>query len=254
MTRRIVLPALVLALLFGAWELYADLSGIDGAILPAPHAVASVLYDDRALLWSNLLVTAQEITAGIGVAVLAAFTLSLAIHFSRALRVALLPLLIGSQTVPIVIVAPLLVLWLGFGVLPRLLVVALVCFFPLVVNTLDGLEAVDPDLLKLMRTFDASRVQTFRRVELPAVLPGLFTGAKVAAVYSVIGAVFGEQAGASRGLGYLINIDINQFLVAQAWAAVVVLSLVAVALYVLLSVAERRALPWIFRPKGAISR
>jgi putative hydroxymethylpyrimidine transport system permease protein len=212
--------------------------------------VASVLYDDRGLLWSNFLVTAQEIVLGIVLAAVVALALAIVIHLFLTVRIAVLPLLIASQTLPIVIVAPLLVLWLGFGLLPRLLVIALVCFFPLVITTLDALERVDPELLKLMRTFDSGRFQTFRRVELPAVLPGLFTGAKLAAVFSVIGAVFAEQAGATKGLGYLLNIDINQFLVPQAWAAVVVLSLFAIALYALLAVTERRALPWAFQPKG----
>ena len=144
----------------------------------------------------------------------------------------------------------LLILWLGFTFVPRLLVIALVAFFPLVVTTLDALDAVDPDMLKLMRTFDASRLRTFRHIELPAVLPGLFTGAKLAAVFSVIGAVFAEQAGATHGLGYLLTIAINQFLVPEAWAAVTVLSIFAIALYALLSFLERRLVPWAHQPKG----
>lgn len=245
------LPALLaLAVFLGAWELYVDLGGVDPGILPAPHAVASALYTDRDLLWSNLRTTAGEILAGIAVAVTIAFLLSVAIHLSRTVRRALLPLLIASQTLPIVIVAPLLILWLGFTFVPRLLVIALVAFFPLVVTTLDALDGVDPDLLKLMRTFDASRLRTFRQIELPAVLPGLFTGAKLAAVFSVIGAVFAEQAGATHGLGYLLTIAVNQFLVPEAWAAVTVLSIFAIALYTLLTLLERRVVPWAHQPKG----
>jgi ABC-type nitrate/sulfonate/bicarbonate transport system permease component len=131
-----------------------------------------------------------------------------------------------------------------------LFVIALVAFFPLVITTLDALEAVDPDLLKLMRTFDASRLRTFRQIELPAVLPGLFTGAKLAAVFSVIGAVFAEQAGATHGLGYLLTIAVNQFLVPEAWAAVTVLSLFAIALFALITLVERRAVPWAHHTKG----
>lgn len=248
------LPALLaLAAFLGAWELYVDLGGVDPLVLPPPHAVASALWSDRGLLWSNLKTTAGEILVGIAVAISIAFLLSVAIHFSRTVRRALLPLLIASQTLPIVIVAPLLILWLGFTFVPRLLVIALVAFFPLVVTTLDALESVDPDLIKLMRTFDASRLRTFREVELPAVMPGLFTGAKLAAVFSVIGAVFAEQAGATHGLGYLLTIAVNQFLVPEAWAAVTVLSLFAIALYALFSLAERRLVPWAFQPKGDIT-
>jgi ABC-type nitrate/sulfonate/bicarbonate transport system permease component len=249
------LPALiVLAAFLGAWELYVDLGGVDPLVLPPPHAVASALYTDRGLLWSNLKTTGGEILAGIAVAITIAFVLSVAIHLSRTVRRALLPLLIASQTLPIVIVAPLLILWLGFTFVPRLMVIALVAFFPLVVTTLDALDGVDPDLLKLMRTFDASRLRTFRQIELPAVLPGLFTGAKLAAVFSVIGAVFAEQAGATHGLGYLLTIAINQFLVAEAWAAVALLSIFAIALYTLLTLLERRFVPWAHQPKGEPAR
>jgi ABC-type nitrate/sulfonate/bicarbonate transport system permease component len=212
--------------------------------------VASALYDDRGLLWSNLQTTAGEILAGIAVAGTIAFALSVVIHFSGTARRALLPLLIASQTLPIVIVAPLLILWLGFTFVPRLLVITLVAFFPLVVTTLAAFEAVDPDLIKLMRTFGASRLRTFRLIELPAVLPGVFTGAKLAAVFSIIGAVFAEQAGATHGLGYLLTIAVNQFLVPEAWAAVTVLSLFAIALYVLITLLERRAVPWAHQTKG----
>jgi ABC-type nitrate/sulfonate/bicarbonate transport system permease component len=246
------LPALILLAAFlGAWELYVDLGGVDlSLVLPAPHAVASALFQDRGLLWSNLKTTAGEILAGMALAVSIAFVLSVAIHFFTTVRLSVLPLLIASQTLPIVIIAPLLILWLGFAFVPRLLVIALVAFFPLVVTTLDALQAVDPDLIKLMRTFDASRLRTFRQIELPAVLPGLFTGAKLAAVFSVIGAVFAEQAGATHGLGYLLTIAVSQFLVPEAWAAVTVLSLFAMALYALITLLERRAVPWAHHTKG----
>ncbi len=245
-----MLPAAVIVALLGLWELYVDLGGADPLVLPPPHAVASALYSNRSTLWKNFLVTAQEVVFGIGVAVVAGFALSVAIHLSDVLRRAILPLLIASQAIPIVIVAPLFLLWLGFGIFPKLLVIALVAFFPVVITTLSALETVDPALIKLMRTFDASRWQTLRRVELPAALPGLFTGAKLAAVFSVIGAVFAEQAGSNSGLGYLLTVTEAQLLVPEAFAAVAILSGFAIVLFVLLSVAERRALPWAYQSKG----
>jgi NitT/TauT family transport system permease protein/putative hydroxymethylpyrimidine transport system permease protein len=238
-------PALVvLALLIGAWELYVDLGGVDPLILPAPHAVAKSLYDDRSLLWSNFLVTAREVLLGGLVAVVVGLILAIGIHFSRTLRMALYPLIVASQAVPVVILAPVLALWLGFGIGPKLVVIALVSFFSIVVTTLDGLEGVDPDLIKLMRTFDASRLSTFRHVELPAVLPGVFTGAKIAVAVSVIGAVFAEWNGANSGLGYTLVQSIPQLLAARAVAAVVILSLFAIALFGLLTLVERTAVPW----------
>jgi putative hydroxymethylpyrimidine transport system permease protein len=246
--------ACLLAGLIGIWELYVDLHGATfSLVLPAPHQVAESLYTDRSLLWSNFLVTAKEVLLGIVVATAVGFLLSVAIHFSPTLRRAVYPLLVASQAVPVVILAPVLVLWLGFGLLPKLVVIALVSFFPIVVTTTAGLAAVDPDLLKLMETFDASRLRTFWHVELPAALPGLFTGAKIAAAVSVIGAVFAEWNGANSGLGYVILQSLPQLLAARGMAAVVILSLFAIGLFGLLALAERLILPWAYRPRGDIA-
>jgi putative hydroxymethylpyrimidine transport system permease protein len=246
------LPAVLLLLaLIGIWELYVDLKGstFSQALLPAPHQVLKALYDDRSLLWSNFLVTAKEVLLGILVAAVLGSILAVAIHFSPTLRRATYPLLVGSQAVPVPVLAPMLAFWLGFGLLPKLLVVALVSFFSVTVTTTAALAAVDPDLIKLMRTFDATRVRTFRHVELPAALPGVFTGAKIAVAVSVIGAVLAEYTGSNSGLGYIILVSEPQLLVARAVAAVVVLSLFAIALFWLLGQLERLALPWVYHPR-----
>jgi len=241
--------ALVLALL-GGWELYARLGGVDSFILPAPSEIASALADDRALLWSNFTVTAGEVLLGIAVALAAGLALALALHLSGALRRAVYPLLVASQTIPIVVIAPLLVVWLGYDIGPKLVIVALVCFFPIVVNALDGLARVDPDLLKLMRTFGASRWRTLWSVELPATLPSLFSGAKIAATVAVIGAVLAEQAGSSEGLGHLLLQAIPQLETARAYAAVVLLGALAIGLFLALTALERVTVPWARRPVG----
>jgi putative hydroxymethylpyrimidine transport system permease protein len=247
--------ALVLVLmLLGVWELYVDLGGADPLILPPPHAIAQSLFDDRGLLWSNFLVTAEEVVLGILVAAVAAVVLASVMHFFFTLRRAFWPVLIASQTIPIPMLAPVLILWLGFGILPKLVVIALVSFFSIVVTTLAGFAAVDPDLIKLMRTFDMSRRRVFLSVELPSALPEMFTGAKIAVIVAVIGAVFAEQAGANSGLGYLFEQSIPQLLTARAYAAVVVLSLFAIALFALLTLAERLTVPWAYQPIGDPSR
>ena len=242
--------ALLLLALLGVWELYVDLGGVDPVILPAPHQVAKALYTDRSLLWSNFLITSREVLLGILVAAVAGLTLAIAIHFSQTLRRATYPLLVASQAVPVPIIAPILVFWLGFGILPKLVVIAVVSFFSIVVTTLAGLAAVDPDLIKLMRTFDATRLRTFRHVELPAALPGAFTGTRIAVAVSVIGAVFAEWVGSNSGLGYLILVSNPQLLTARAVAAVVILALFAIALFALLSLAERLAVPWACQSRG----
>lgn len=241
--------AILLAGLIGIWELYVDLHGSGFAlILPPPHKVAQALYDDRALLWSSLLVTAEEVVLGILVATAFGAAFAAAIHFSPTLRRAVYPLLVASQAWPVVVLAPILAFWLGFGLLPKLAVIAIVSFFSIVVATTAALNAVDPDLLKLMRTFDASRLRTFWHVELPSALPGVFTGTKIAVVVSVIGAVFAEYTGSNSGLGYVILVSEPQLLVARALAAVVILSLFAIGLFALLGLLERLTLPWVYAP------
>jgi putative hydroxymethylpyrimidine transport system permease protein len=244
--------AAILLALLGAWELYADLGPVDPLLLPAPHAVAQALADDRALLWSNFTVTAGEVLLGIVVAGLAGFACAVALHLSLALRRSVYPLLVASQTIPIPILAALLVVWLGFDLAPKLVIIGLVSFFPIAVTTLDALARVDVELLKLLRTLDAPRLRVLRHVELPAALPGLFSGAKVAVAVAVIGAVFAEQAGSSSGLGHLVQQAIPQLLTARAYAAVLILSAFAITLFGLLTLVERLALPWTREPRGGV--
>lgn len=244
---RAVLTALLLA---AGWQAYAQLGGIDEFILPAPSEIATALYQDRALLWHNFTVTASEVLLGIVVAVAAGLACAVAIHLSMTVRRTAYPLLVASQTVPVVIIAPLLVAWWGFELTPKLAIVGLVCFFPVTVTTLDGLGRVDGDLRKLMRTLDASRFQVLRRVEAPGALPAVFSGARIAVAVAVIGAVLAEQAGSSEGLGHLITQAIPQFATARAYAAVVILSIFAIVLFGLLTLAERRLLPWAHQPTG----
>jgi len=246
----VLAPATVLLVFLGAWEAYARLGSVDDFILPAPTEIAQALVHDRGLLWDNLLVTAQEVGLGILLALLLGALLAVALHFSTTLRRGAYPLLVASQAVPVVIVAPLLVVWFGFGILPKLAIIALVCFFPVVVTTLDALGGVDPDQLKLLRTLDASRWQAFRLAELPTALPAALSGARIAVAVAVIGAVFAEYAGSSEGLGHLMLQSIPQLETARAYAAVVLLALFAVCLFAALTLAERRLVPWARRPGG----
>ena len=245
---------LLLLALFGAWELYVDLGAVSSLLLPAPHSVAAALYDDRGLLWSNFKVTAAEVLLGIAAAAAAALLLATAMHFSTTVRRAVYPLLIASQTIPIPMIAPILVLWLGFGIGPKLVVIGLVSFFSIVITTLAGFAAVDPELLKLMRTFGASRRRVFLDIELPSALPGVFTGTKIAVIVAVIGAVFAEQSGANSGLGYIFEQSIPQLLMARAYAAVAILSAFAILLFAMLTLAERLTVPWAYRPIGDVPK
>jgi len=246
-------PALLLAALLGVWEAYADLSSAS-AFLAAPHAIAAALWGNAGLLGANLELTAEEVTGGILLALLVGFALAVAIHLSAPLRRAAYPLAVGSQAIPIAVIAPLLVFWWGFGVLPKLVVIVLICFFPVLVTTVDGLAAVDPDQLKLLRTLDASRWQAFRFAELPAALPAALSGARIALTIGVIGAYIAESQTASigphAGLGHEINADLGALQTPRAYAAAVLLFALAIACFYALSLAERRLAPWANRPRG----
>jgi NitT/TauT family transport system permease protein/putative hydroxymethylpyrimidine transport system permease protein len=239
-----MMAAGLIVVLLGVWQLYADVGNVDDLILPSPTEVATALWDDRSLLWDNLLVTAQEVALGILAAVALGCAFAIALHFSRTLRRATYPLLVASQAIPIVVVAPLLIVWLGFGLAPKIAIIALVCFFPIVVTTLDALGRVDRDTIKLLTTLDAGRWAAFRFAEAPAALPAALSGAKIAVAVAVIGAVFAEYSGSSEGLGHLILQSIPQLETARAWAAVVVLAAFAIALFYALDLAQRRLVPW----------
>jgi putative hydroxymethylpyrimidine transport system permease protein len=241
---------LLLGAFFGAWELYVDTGGVDSLILPAPHAVVSTLYTDRQTLWSNFLVSAKEVVLGSLLAAAVGFLTAMTMHFSDPWRRAVYPLAVASQAIPVPILALPLVFWLGFGLAPKLIVIAVVSFFSIVITTLAGLATVDPAQLKLMRTFDATRWRTFRHVELPAALPGLFTGLKLTLVVAVIADVLAEQAGSNSGLGYILLSAESNLQVAQLFAAAMILSLFAILLFALLTLAERRLLPWAYQPRG----
>ena len=240
----IVVALLVAWELAARWELVADALQIKPYLIPAPGEIAEALWQDREILAENGWVTLREVLAGFGVAMVLGVGFALALHLSETARRAVYPLLVASQTVPIIVVAPILVVWFGFGITPKLLIIALICFFPITVNTLDGLRSVDEEAVKLMRSLDAGRWAIMRRLELPAALPFLLSGAKVAVAVAVIGAVFGEWAGSESGLGHLMMESSAQLLTARLFAAVVVLSLFAVVLFALLSLFERRFAWW----------
>ncbi|MGI8460356.1 MAG: ABC transporter permease [Solirubrobacterales bacterium] len=240
----ILLLLLALWEIAARWEILADALSIEPFLIPAPSDIADSLWVDRSLLADNALVTLEEVLAGFAISLVAGVAFAIGLHLSETARRAFYPLMVASQTVPIIVVAPILVVWFGYGIAPKLGIIALICFFPITVNTLDGLRSVDPESVKLMRTLDAGRGAILRRLELPASLPYLFSGARIAVAVAVIGAVFGEWAGADSGLGHLMLVSSGQLLTSRTFAAVVVLSLFAVGLFGLLGLAERRFAWW----------
>jgi ABC-type nitrate/sulfonate/bicarbonate transport system permease component len=177
-------------------------------------------------------------------ALVAGLAVGALVDASPTLQRAVYPLVVASQTVPIPALAPLLLIWFGYGLLPKVLVTALIAFFPLAVNTVDGLRSTDRDVLDLLRSLGAGRWGRFRLAKLPSSLPFVFSGAKIAVSVAVIGAVFGEFVGSSAGLGYLINRSRAQFLTDRVFACLVLLALMGVGLFALVALAERLLLPW----------
>ena len=240
----VIVAALALWELAAQWHVLADLLSIEDFLVPAPSEIAEALWEERSLLAEDAWVTLREVLLGFALAAVAGIGLAIAIHLSETARRAIYPLLVASQTIPIVVIAPILVVWFGFGIVPKLLIVALICFFPITVNAYDGLRSVDPDLLKMMRTLGANRLQTLRRAELPWALPFAFSGAKIAVAVAVIGAVFAEWAGSDSGLGHLILVSSSELSTALTFAAIFVLSAIAIGLFALLSLIERHVVGW----------
>jgi len=247
---RWLLPILLLAALIGAWQIaassgaLADLLGLESFLVPSPAEIAEALWESRSLLAENAWVTLQEVLLGFLIGLAIGLGFAFLLRPFQALRLSFYPLIVASQAIPILVFAPIFVVWFGFGIGPKLAIVALVCFFPITVATIDGLRSVDPETSKMMRTLDASRRQMLWRVEAPTSLPSFFSGARIAAVLAPIGAVFGEWAGADSGLGHMILQDNAQLETARVFAAAFLLSVIALALYGLLALAERRIVTW----------
>ncbi len=242
--RRLLPAGLILLAAIGLWQLVASIGSVDDLTLASPLETGRSLADDWRLLADNALVTLTEVALGLAIGVALGAASAVAMHLVRPLRDAAYPLLVASQAIPIVVLAPVFVLAFDYGIGPKLAIVALICFFPITVSMLDGLRAVDADVLKLMRSLGASRLATLRKAELPASLPQFFSGLKLAASVSVIGAVFGEWAGANDGLGRLVLLANTQLQTPRVYAGIVVLTLMAVALFTAVTLVERVAVPW----------
>jgi ABC-type nitrate/sulfonate/bicarbonate transport system permease component len=241
---QILAPALVVAALIAIWQLAVFVFDVKPYVLPAPSAVARTTVTNWHLLFPNLRVTVKEMLLGFGLAAVVGISLGTLIAISTVFRRGVFPLVIASQTVPVIAIAPVLVIWFGYNILPRVLMTALISFFPLTVNTVSGFRGVDPEMIRLFRSLNASRLQIFRKLVFPSGLPYIFSGLKVAATLSVIGATVSEWVGADRGLGYQIVTDTSQLETTRVFSSIFLLSLSGIALYALIAGVEWRSLPW----------
>jgi putative hydroxymethylpyrimidine transport system permease protein len=242
--RRYWPPAVVVALTFVVWEVVIRLLDVPTYIWAPPSLIFQTAREQFSDLLSHSGVTLMETLVGFFFALLAGLAFGLLLHFSAWAKRALYPLLIASQSIPTVVLAPVFVLVLGFGLWPKVAVVTLFCFFPIVVGTIDGLSSVDREYIRMMLTLDATRIGIFRRVEFPAALPQVFTGTRVAATYAAIGAVFGEWAGSESGLGWQMLQAKGRLDTPLVFADILFITAMALALFGAVSLVERLTIPW----------
>jgi NitT/TauT family transport system permease protein len=226
------------------WEVGVRMGGVPAYLLPPPSAIAARMVKDYQLLADHTWVTLGEVLAGYLLAIIVGIPLAALLARFRIIENALYPLLIASQTIPKIAIAPILVVWFGFGLAPKMIIAFLICFFPIVVDTLIGLRSVPKEVLWLSRSMGASQWKTFAKIQFPAALPHIFAGLKVASTLAVVGAVVGEFVAADRGLGYQLIVANGILDVQLSFAVLVTLSLIGILLYAVVEVVERAALPW----------
>jgi putative hydroxymethylpyrimidine transport system permease protein len=239
--------AAVLLALIAVWENFTYLTGEPSYVLPPLHSILYIaVVDGPGRLLPAGWVTLQEMLLGFAYGVVIGIAIGAAIHLSKVVRQALLPLVIGTQSIPVIAIAPILIIWFGFGMGPKVIMTAIITFFPVAINTITGFASVDRDMINLMRSLNANGRQIFCKVQLPAALPFIFAGIKNAAAISAIGAIVGEWVGAKDGLGPVMIAANAGFKTATVFAAIFYLAIMAMALFLATGVVERFVMPWYF--------
>ena len=245
-----VLPTVViLAVVVAVWEILVRTLALRPQVLPAPSRVLAQGWAQRDIILGHAGATLRVTLAGFAVSLVVAWIIAVVIDFSPVLRRGLMPVLVGSQTIPIIAIAPLMIIWFGFGLLPKMLVVALVTFFPIVVGLVEGFNKTDREVTSLLRSMGGGRVKEFVFVRLPSALPSFFTALRIAITYAVTGAIFAEYVGAQQGLGIYMSSQKNAFRTDLVLAAVLVTAVLSISLYLLTFLLERLVIPWSFKER-----
>jgi len=244
-----IAPVAFIALLIAIWQGMVSYSGIASWLLPAPWQVVVALKEMLPLLLYHSESTLLAATAGLVAAVILALAVAVLMDSSPWLKRGIYPLLVLSQTIPIISIAPLLLIWFGLGLLPKIIVVVLVCFFPVAVSIVEGMEATDPDMVNLLRVMGAGNWKIIKTVRLPAALPSFFSGLKIAGTYAVMGAVIGEWLGASSGLGVFMTRASHSYQLDRVFAAIFVISSVSWLFFLLIILISRLVMPWYFKER-----
>jgi NitT/TauT family transport system permease protein len=239
-------PLLALAILLGFWELASALGMVDPLILPPPSEIGPALVDlvQQGFFWEATWVTVQETLLGFALGVAGAWVLGTAIGLSRVTRLAIYPLVVAFQITPRIALAPLFIAWLGFGMSGKVMMAATLCFFPVLINVIVGIDGVDDDARKVLRSYGASRWDTYRKLTMPSSLPVILAGVKTAVTLALIGAIVGEFVGGSEGLGVVLKDFYFQLEVASGFAIIIALAVIGLAVYGAVELVERRLVFW----------
>lgn len=245
--------ALFLVAVVAAWQAAVVVFDIQPYLLPGPGRVWTAFLEVRDVLPGHIRTTMTEAVLGLAWACVAGVGTAALLAGFATLRRAVYPLLVISQNVPMIVMAPLIVVWFGFGIMPKVLVVALIGFFPIVVSTTDGLLRAERDLVELARSYGAGRLQVLRTILIPSAVPAFFAGLQISATYAVLGAVIAEWVGASSGLGLFITRSQTAFRADRVFVAVVVIAAVSILLFAMVHLAARLAMPWQYAQPGGVS-
>ncbi len=243
--RRTLYPVAVICLLLILWEVLVRAFEVPSYVLPAPSKMFKALWTDRATLASHAWVTVGEALGGMAISLVCSIVLGILMDVSESVRACIYPILVVTQTVPMIVLSPILILYLGFGIAPKILTVVLMCFFPIVVNFADGMAQVDPAYVNLVRSYGGTRLQVYTQVKIPYALPSLFSGLKVAATYSISGAVVGEWIGSQAGLGYYLLRVKNSYALDKMFACVIVIIVLSLLMNSLISLIRLATMPYL---------
>ena len=242
--KNLLYPAGFFIALLAVWEAVSRLNAVPAFILPAPSMVIVTLFTEFEVMSGHILITLYETLTGFLISVILSILIAVLMDSIPVVRKTLYPLLVISQTVPIIILAPLFIIWFGYGYLPKIIIVILICFFPITVNLLQSLAAADKELISLLKSMGASKLKIYRFVKVPSSLPGFFSGLKIAAAYSIMGATIGEWVGGKNGLGvYMIRAK-QSFNTDRVFAAIIVITVLSIIFLKIIEYFERKSMPW----------
>lgn len=237
-------PIVFILILLGLWEIVVRTGGIEKYIMPAPSDIIKVLHNDFKTMIPHILATLYEGFVGFVIAIILSIILAIIMDMMPLIKKSLYPVLVISQTIPTIALAPLFIIWFGFGALPKIIVVVIVCFFPIVISIVDGLEGVDKDLINHFKLMGASKLNIFMHLKLPYGMINFFSGMRIAATYSIMGAVIGEWLGGDKGLGVYMTRARSAYALDKMFAAIVIIVIISMTIFILVSIIEKIFTPW----------